>query len=92
MHEAARLSDRNWGYLMAMKARGARVELNSAGGKIGAESAQPRAVEGQLEALCAGFKRSLTVTSLDEQGGEKQHENCRGQYKGLRREDAIGHW
>ena len=92
MHEAARLSDRNWGYFMAMKTRGARIELNSAGGEVGAEGAQPRAVEGELKALRAGFERSLTVTSLDEQGGEKQHENCRGQYKGLSRENAIGYW
>jgi hypothetical protein len=85
MHEAARLSDRSWGYFMAMKTRGARIELNSAGGEVGAEGAQFRAVEGELDALRAGFE-------LDEQGGEKQHEDCRGQYKRLRREDAVGHW
>ena len=85
MHEAARLSDRSWGYFMAMKMRGARIELNSAGGEVGAEGAQLRAVEGELNALRAGFE-------LDEQGGEKQHEDCCGQHKRLSRENAIGYW
>ena len=60
MHEAAQLSDRNWGYFMAMKTRGARIELNSAGGEVGAEGAQPRAVEGELNALRAGFRSSVS--------------------------------
>ena len=72
-----------------MNLGGARIALETTGGKVRAECTQFGSIKGQLKALPAPFEHQFTAASLGKQCSENEGEKSACQDDGLRRKYTV---